>query len=98
MTMTKDDLFSTSFHAGRRTYFLDIKKTKDGDKYIKISESKRTDQGDFERHHIIVFQEDIDKFADAVAKTIKKMKEPVKPDKAYTFDDKRKDNPNAYTP
>ena len=96
--MTKYDIFSTSFHAGRRTYFLDIKKTKDGDKYIKISESKRTDQDDFERHHIMVFQENIDKFADAVAETIKKMKEPDKPDKAFTLENKRKDNPNAYMP
>lgn len=96
--MIKDDIFSTSFHAGKRTYFFDIKKTKDGNKYIKITESKRIDSDNFERHQIMVFQEDIDKFADAVAETVKEIKESDEPEKAYTLEDKRKKNPNAYTP
>lgn len=96
--MSKDDIFSTSFNAGKRTYFLDIRRTTDGDKYIKITESKRKDNDDFERHHIMVFQEDIDKFAAAVSKTLKRIKELDKPDKGYSLEDKRKENPNAYSP
>lgn len=98
MTMKPNDIFSTSFHAGRRTYFFDIKNTKDGCKYLKISESKRIGENDFDRYSIMVFQEDIDKFADAISETAKKMKDLDKPQKAYTFKDKRKKNPNAYIP
>ena len=96
--MTKDDIFTISFHAGNRTYFFNIKNTKEGDKYIKISESKRIDQDNFDKHHIMVFQENIDKFADAVIEIVRKMKESDKPEKVYTLDDKRKNHPNAYMP
>ena len=93
--MDTTDIFSTSFTAGRRTYFFDIKKTKDGDKYIKISESKRTDKDDFDRYRIMVFNEDVDKFETAIKETLEKMKEP---DKAYDVEKIRQTHRQAYAP
>lgn len=91
--MNKDEIFSSSFQAGNRTYFLDIKKTKGGDKYLKITESKRLNEKDFERRHIMVFEESIEVFAKAINQTIKEMREL---NKAYSVDEMRKTNPKAY--
>ena len=99
--MEKDNIHSANFKAGKRTYFLDVKKTKDGDKYIKICESKRTGNDEFDRHQIMVFQEDIDNFMEAVSVAVNKLKESeknIKLDKSYSVADKRKDNANAYAP
>lgn len=93
--MDTNDIFSTNFKAGRRTYFFDIKKTQDGEKYIKISESKKTDEDGFDRYRIMVFNEDIDKFERAITETLQKMKEP---DKAYEVETIRQTHRQAYAP
>lgn len=93
--MNKEEIFSTSFQAGNRTYFLDVKKTKDGNKYLKISESKRINDTDFERHHIMVFEESIEKFTEMLNQTVAVV---WKTEKAYSVDEIRKVNPKAYTP
>jgi hypothetical protein len=93
--MNKDEIFSTSFQSGNRTYFLDVKKTKEGDNYLKISESKRINETDFERHQIMIFEESIGKFADALNQTVAEMQ---KPKKAYSVENIREKNPKAYMP
>ena len=37
----KEELFSKAVKAGKRTYFFDVKSTKNDEKYITITESKR---------------------------------------------------------
>lgn len=93
--MNKEEIFSTSLQAGNRTYFLDVKKTIDGNKYLKISESKRINETDFERHQIMVFDESIEKFAEALNQTIAEMR---KSEKAYSVEEIRKIYPQAYSP
>lgn len=93
--MNKDENFTSSFHTGNRTYFLDIKKTKDGDKYLKICESKRINETEFERHQIMVFEESIEKFTEMLNQTVAEMR---KPEKAYSVNEIRKVNPQAYLP
>jgi hypothetical protein len=72
--MNNEEIFSSNFQVGNRTYFLDVKKTKDGDQYLKISESMRTGETDFERYQIIVFNEGIDQYAEKIAEVAKQMK------------------------
>tara|TARA_R110001583_G_C5395986_1_gene385231 strand:+ start:70 stop:558 length:489 start_codon:yes stop_codon:yes gene_type:complete len=93
--MKNEEIFSTKFQAGNRTYFLDVKATKDGDKYLKISESKRTGESEFERHQIIVFDEGIDKLAEKITEVAEKMRNN---EKSYSVEEKRKTNRNAYQP
>lgn len=93
--MNKDETFSTIIQAGNRTYFLDVKKTKDGKKYLKITESKRINETDFERYQILVFEEGIENFAKALNLTVTEMR---KSDKAYSVDEIRKVYPQAYKP
>jgi hypothetical protein len=61
------EIYSKSIRAGKRTYFLDVKEMKSGDRYLAITESKRKfldEQGKFiyEKHKIFLYQEDFEKF------------------------------------
>ncbi len=93
--MKDEKIFSTKFKAGNRTYFLDVKTTKYGDRYLKISESKRTGETEFERHQIIVFNEGIDKLEEKVTEVAEKMRNKQK---SYSDNEKRKTHRNAYQP
>lgn len=56
-----NEIFNEEVPAGRRTYFFDVKINKDKQKYLKITESKRTDHG-FEHRRIMIFEEHFDEF------------------------------------
>ena len=66
----KDEIFSKSVRAGKRTYFFDVKNTKTNDYYLTITESKKqfTDDGKFTfiKHKIFVYKEDFDKFLEGL--------------------------------
>ncbi|HBE03745.1 MAG: hypothetical protein A2096_02155 [Spirochaetes bacterium GWF1_41_5] len=73
-------LASTKVRAGRRTYFLDIKANKYGNKYLVINESKHQMETDsYERHKIMIFEEDFDKFFNAFQEILLKYKELAEP-------------------
>ena len=75
----RDDLFSKSVRAGKRTYFFDVKSTKGNDYYLTITESKKRfgDDGKFsyEKHKIFLYKEDFDKFIEGLDESIKHIKE-----------------------
>lgn len=63
----RDEVFSKAVRAGKRTYFFDVKETKNGDMYLNITESKKrfnNDNGKFfyEKHKIFLYKEDFEKF------------------------------------
>lgn len=61
-----EELFTKPVKAGKRTYFFDVKATRDGEQYLTITESKRRFDREgrfsYERHKIFLYQEDFDKF------------------------------------
>ena len=64
----KDGLFSKAVKAGKRTYFFDVKATKNDEKYITITESKRRFDESlqrffYEKHKIFLYKEDFEKVA-----------------------------------
>jgi hypothetical protein len=61
------ELYSEKVTAGKRTYFLDLKEKHNGDHVIKITESRKND-GENIRSTIMIFQEDFDKFFEALDK------------------------------
>lgn len=63
---TDKDIENIKIAAGKRTYFVDVKQTREGAKYLKISESKRLDNGEYERYHIMIFEEDINGIVEAL--------------------------------
>ncbi|MEE4177040.1 MAG: DUF3276 family protein [Bacteroides sp.] len=68
---TREDIFSKAVRAGKRTYFFDVKATRNEEFYLTITESKkRFDQQSgkffYEKHKIFLYREDFDKFRDAL--------------------------------
>ena len=70
-----DDVYSKPIRAGKRTYFFDVKSTKDNsDFYLTITESKRKQERDgsytFDKHKIFLYKEDFDKFREGLEEVI----------------------------
>jgi Protein of unknown function (DUF3276). len=75
MEQRKDDsLYSKRVKAGRRIYFIDVKRNKKGNLYLAISEKRREKDGSVKRTRVIVFEEDILKFEDAFNEVVVDLK------------------------
>ncbi len=71
----RDEVFSQSVKAGKRTYFFDVKETKNGERYLTVTESKKCfdeAKGNFfyEKHKIFLYNEDMDKFVNGLQAAI----------------------------
>lgn len=70
----RDEVFSVIVRAGRRKYFLDVKKTKEDELYLTVTESKRftDEEGKFfyQKHKIFLYKEDFEKFVDGLHQVI----------------------------
>jgi hypothetical protein len=76
----KEDVFSTSVRAGKRTYFFDVKATRGNDLFMTITESKRIGHENegpvhYEKHKIFLYKEDFDGFLDGLQKTVDHIRE-----------------------
>jgi hypothetical protein len=63
------ELFSQRVVAGSRTYFFDVKASKDGAKYLVISESRPSEAG-HEHTRVMVFEEHLGAFNDGLLKAM----------------------------
>lgn len=74
-----DTEFSKVVKAGKRTYFFDVKTTRQNEHYITITESKKIfeDNGSahFEKHKIFLYKEDFEKFMDSFNEALQFIKE-----------------------
>ncbi|MBO5922725.1 MAG: DUF3276 family protein, partial [Bacteroidaceae bacterium] len=66
----KDIVFSQAIKAGKRIYYIDVKKNRKDEMYLSITESKKIINGEgdnasvsFEKHKIFLYREDFEKFA-----------------------------------
>jgi len=64
------EIHSKVVRAGKRTYFFDVKSTRNEEYYLTITESKKRfeDNGDFhyEKHKIFLYKEDFQKFTECL--------------------------------
>lgn len=75
-------VYSRAVKAGKRIYYLDVKKNRKNDLFLCITESKKVVWGDtpetqqvqFEKHKIFLYKEDFDKFADGLSEVIEFIK------------------------
>ena len=72
-----DIIFSKSIKAGKRIYYLDVKKNRKEELFLAITESKKIFSGDeaspvvqFEKHKIFLYKEDFDKFVEGLEEAI----------------------------
>jgi hypothetical protein len=81
----REEIFSRSVRAGKRTYFFDVKATAGNEQYLTITESKRrfnNEQGKFiyEKHKLFLYREDFDKFSRGLNDTIEFIRTGKAPD------------------
>ena len=73
----KEIVFSKAIKAGKRIYYLDVKKNKKDDMFLAITESKKIVSGEgddsqisFEKHKIFLYKEDFEKFTEGLKQAI----------------------------
>lgn len=70
----REDAFSKAIRAGKRTYFFDVKHSKNNDYFLTITESKRIFESEgkfsYEKHKIFLYREDFQKFFDGFKETL----------------------------
>lgn len=70
----REEIFSKSVRAGKRTYFFDVKATRKNEYYMTITESKKRFVEDgkfhFEKHKIFLYKEDFEKFAEGLEEVV----------------------------
>lgn len=99
----KELVFSESVKAGKRIYYFDVKQSRNGDKYVAITESKKIVSGtednpqvSYEKHKVFLYKEDFEKFAAALDKAIKVASEGIVPEPAA--EDPATEEPAAVEP
>ncbi len=82
----KEIVFSKSIKAGKRIYYLDVKKNRKDEMFLAITESKKVVSGDgdesqvsFEKHKIFLYQEDFEKFMSGLLEAVSFIKEEQAP-------------------
>ncbi len=92
----REEIFSKTVRAGKRTYFFDVKATRSNEYYLTITESKRrfnNEQGKFfyEKHKLFLYKEDFEKFSNGLSDVIdfiqtgKVSEEPIKMEETETI-------------
>ena len=73
----KEIVFSKSVKAGKRIYYLDVKKNRKDEMFLAITESKKVVTGEgenaqvsFEKHKIFLYKEDFEKFMSGLNQAI----------------------------
>ena len=64
-------MYSRAVKAGKRIYYLDVKKARNEDLYLCITESKRKQTGEaeppqFEKHKVFLYKEDFTHFTEGL--------------------------------
>lgn len=81
------ELFSTRVEAGSRTYFIDVREAATGTKYLKLTESRWKGDG-HEHDRVMVFEEYVPDFMDALTKAVKHLEH--KPVPAHVIEARKK--------
>ena len=73
----KEIVFSKAIKAGKRIYYLDVKKNRKEEMFLAITESKKIVSGEgddtqvsFEKHKIFLYKEDFEKFMEGLNQAI----------------------------
>jgi len=88
-----ESVYSIKLDAGkRRNYFFDVKKTKSDDFYVTITEAtKKINSVGTERHTILLYKEDFNRFLEKMTETINHVKNELMPDYDYDLYAKRQE-------
>ncbi|MDL2266132.1 PUR family DNA/RNA-binding protein [Parabacteroides sp. OttesenSCG-928-G21] len=93
----KEILYSKAIKAGKRIYYLDVKKNLKEDLFLAITESKKVQPRDgtqisFEKHKIFLYKEDFEKFMDGMNDVINYIKQQKADTKKLTSEPEEEEN------
>lgn len=71
----RGEVFSVKKTVGKRTYFFNVKENRHGDLFLNLVESKKQDNETFERHSVVVFEEDMETFLDGFQRAVQYIKD-----------------------
>lgn len=102
-------IYSKSIKAGKRIYYLDVKKSRNDDLFLAITESKKKINGfdqdaqvTYEKHKIFLYKEDFSKFVEGLEDVIGfiKREQGETPQREYTthFNEETADNAGEEVP
>ena len=87
----KEIVFSKALKAGKRIYYLDVKKNRKDEMFLAITESKKIVLGEgdesqvsFEKHKIFLYKEDFEKFMTGLQEAIQFITDEQGPIEKYT--------------
>ena len=70
----REEVYSKVVKAGKRTYFMDVRATRNNDYYLTITESKKSydELGNvsFYKHKLFLYKEDFEKFKEGLEEAI----------------------------
>lgn len=78
----RGEIFSSQVITDKRTYFFNVKEDRTGCHFLNLVESKKLPNGEFDRHSIMIYEEDVDNFvreftkAARIIQNAKRFKEP----------------------
>jgi hypothetical protein len=77
--MESKTTYSETIKGKVRTYFLDVKKSSKGYPYLQITESRKNQEGDFEKVRLMVFQDDFQVLIESLGKAGEQLNKEEKP-------------------
>ena len=90
----RQEIYSNVIRAGKRTYFFDVKSTRNDEYYLTITESKKkySENGQFyyEKHKVFLYQEDFDKFIESLEDVVHYIRENQPAEEEVVEPDKEK--------
>lgn len=99
----RQEIFSQTVRAGKRTYFFDVKATRNNDYYLTITESKKRFNKEgkqyFEKHKVFLYKEDFEKFNEGLTEVIAYIskEQPYTADQVRTGSDKEEELNESFT-
>lgn len=67
----RGEVFSTRLNTEKRTYFFNVKENRKGDLFLNIVESVKQEGESFDRHQIMIYNEDVEEFTRNFERAVK---------------------------
>lgn len=71
----RGEIFTSRYNTERRTYFFNVKQNRNGDLFLNIVESVKEGFNQFDRHSVIVYEEDLERFYQEFTKAYSALKD-----------------------
>lgn len=104
----KEIVFSKAIKAGKRIYYLDVKKNRKDEMFLAITESKKVILGEgddsqvsFEKHKIFLYKEDFEKFMGGLQQAIQFIADeqgPIEPHRSENEETAAEDEQKTLSP